>query len=582
MTKDLDKVPAWHALTILLVLLLGIGAAVLGGREIGKQADIERLERARYQAARVTTELDRALSQTEATLRALAALFYSSSEVTEGELMEAARISQGESAEYSFEALAFAARVLRRERKSYESASGHHMTTLDRRSLTIDSYESFPIVLATQDGVLAQHVDLASSDAARASVSSAYRQPGRVFMGPAFSFEDTWWAVMAVAAPNAYRDGVLVGLLNVSELFSSIGENVPEGLQLHLHQTDTVWDSTTIERHVLGEVRHEEEVDNEFDLTLTHGQAEWVMQWAVLPSFESGPRKQLARVLMLGGSLLSITVALLLTVLLAQNARIRNRVKLRTDELARARDEAEAANRTKTEFLANMSHELRTPLNAILGFSEIIRDQVFGPDARDRYQEYAQDIHRSGAHLLEIITDILDIAKAEEGKLDLCEDNFDLSRLMDGVKQLMRERAVAEGVSLDLDTAADVPALYADGRRVKQILINLLSNAIKFTPEGGRVTLGSRLRGDGGVRITVSDTGIGMAESDIPKALKPFGQVDSALSRKFDGTGLGLPISRHLAELHGATLSVASELGKGTTVTLDFPAARSIRLDNVA
>jgi signal transduction histidine kinase len=153
---------------------------------------------------------------------------------------------------------------------------------------------------------------------------------------------------------------------------------------------------------------------------------------------------------------------------------------------------------------------------------------------------------------------------------------------MDGVKQLMRERALAEGVTLAMECAPDVPALFADGRRVKQILINLLSNAIKFTPEGGRVTLSSTLRKDGGVRIQVSDTGIGMTESDIPTALKPFGQVDSKLSRKFDGTGLGLPISRHLAELHGATLSVESEPGKGTTVTLDFPVARSVKLENVA
>ncbi|MEX2407738.1 MAG: ATP-binding protein, partial [Rhodovibrionaceae bacterium] len=564
-------------MTIVLVLIFGIAASVYGGREIGKQADAERMERAQHQAVRVTTELDRALSQTEATLRALAAIFYSSDEVTEGELMEAERISQGESSEYSFASLAFAVRVLRRERESFEKAAGQNLTALDRRPVTIDSYESFPIVLATDDGILARHVDLSSSDATRAAVATAYRLPGKVIMGPAFSLDGIWWSVMAVSAPNNYEDGVLVGLLNVSELFAGITGNIPQGLELQLHQNETAWDSIDIEHLILGKETTTENVESEFSLRINHGQAHWELKWSVLPTFEVGPRTQLARVLILGGSLLSLTVALLLAVLLAQNLRIRSRVKQRTEELARARDEAETANRTKTEFLANMSHELRTPLNAILGFSEIIRDQVFGPDARERYREYAQDIHRSGAHLLEIITDILDIAKAEEGKLDLAEDNFDLQRLMDGVRQLMRERALAEGVTLELDTGSGVPALFADGRRIKQILINLLSNAIKFTPEGGRVALISRLRKDGGVRIEVTDTGIGMAESDIPTALKPFGQVDSALSRKFDGTGLGLPISRHLAELHGANLSVKSELGKGTTVTLDFPASRSVR-----
>ena len=581
MSKETDQSPAWHAVTILLVLFFGICVSVFGGREIGEQAELERQERARYQATRVTAELDRALSQTEATLRALAALFYSSDRVTGVELAEAARVARGQSLDYSFDALAFAVRVLRPERVALERGGGQDLTTL-HGARAPEVYESFPVVLATGERVLAKRVDLASSDATRAAVASAYRLPSSVIMGPSFSHDGIWWSVMAIAAPNGDQDGVLVGLLNVTNLFNSISQGIPTGLRLELHQDDTAWASDGVEHRVLGHDDASEHSSGDFVIRLTHGQARWQLHWTVQPEFEAGPRRQLANVLMLGGSLLSLTVALLLAVLLAQNVRIRNRVKLRTQELAKARDEAEAANRTKTEFLANMSHELRTPLNAILGFSEIIRDQVFGSGARTRYQEYARDIHRSGTHLLEIITDILDIAKAEEGKLDLIEDDFDLQRLMDGVKQLMRERATAEGVTLDLDCAPDVPALHADGRRVKQILINLLSNAIKFTPEGGRVTLAASARKDGGVRVAVIDTGIGMAESDIPTALKPFGQVDSKLSRRFEGTGLGLPISRHLAELHEAKLSVESELGKGTTVTLDFPASRSVRLENVA
>ena len=581
MSKEFDHTPAWHAVTIVFVLLLGISVSVLAGREIGQQAEQERQERARYQATRITAEFDRALSQTEATLRALAALFYSSDEVTEDELGEAARIASGEGGDYGFDSLAYAVRVLRPERAEFERGAGQDLKTL--RGVTApEAYESFPVVLATGHEVLEKHLDLASSDATRAAVASAYRLPGRAMMGPSFEFDGTWWSVMAIAAPNTYQDGVLVGLLDVSNLFDSISQGIPDGLRLHILQDETAWRSENVEPHILGGDGRTAGETTDFSIRLSHGQARWQLHWAVLPVFEEGARTQLANVLMLGGSLLSLTIALLLAVLLAQNVRVRNRVRQRTEELAKARDEAESANRTKTEFLANMSHELRTPLNAILGFSEIIRDQVFGSGARERYQEYARDIHRSGAHLLEIITDILDIAKAEEGKLDLIEDDFDLQRLMDGVKQLMRERALAEGVTLDLDCAPDVPALHADGRRVKQILINLLSNAIKFTPEGGRVTLAASARKDGGVRIDVVDTGIGMAEADIPTALKPFGQIDSKLSRRFEGTGLGLPISRHLAELHGATLSVASKPGSGTTVTLDFPAARSVRLENVA
>ena len=582
MTEERESSPAWHAIVIVLVLFLGIGASVVGGREIGKQADEERLARAHHQATQFTTEFDRALGQTETTLRALAALFYSSEEVTATELRRAAEISQGPDAIYNFEALGFVVRVDGEDRERYERSAGQNLRTLKAATVPADRYEHFPVTMSTNEELLAPHADLASSQAARTAVASAFLLPGTVYMGPSFYLESDWWALMSIGAPSQKQDGVLVGLLNVSKLFNRVSADIPEGLEVHLHQETMVWESSSIQPQLLGLEAFSDSDAETFSLDLERGRGRLSLHWAILPSFEEGTGKQLSRVLILGGSLLSLTVALLLAVLLAQNARVRNHVRQRTEELAKARDEAETANRTKTEFLANMSHELRTPLNAILGFSEIIRDQVLGPEARERYQEYAQDIHRSGAHLLEIITDILDIAKAEEGKLDLVEDNFALERLMDGVKQLMRERALAEGVTLTMDCAPDVPALFADGRRVKQILINLLSNAIKFTPEGGRVTLSSRLREDGGVRIQVSDTGIGMTEADIPTALKPFGQVDSKLSRKFDGTGLGLPISRHLAELHGATLSVESQPGEGTTITLDFPVARSVKLENVA
>ena len=582
MTKEQETSPALHAIIILLVLFLGIGASVLGGREIGKQADEERLARARFQATLFTTELDRALGQTETTLRALATLFYSSENVTSAELREAARIAQGPETAYNFEALAFIVRVQGLALESYEAEVGESLNSFGNEELLAERYEHFPVEMSTNEELLPRHTDLATSAAMRNAISSALLVPETVFMGPSFYRNTSWWAVLAIGAVSGSQDGVLVGLVNVSKLFDSVASGIPEGLDAHLHQKAMVWEGALVQPPFLGGETFVDIEAETFSLDLERGRGRLTLHWAVLPSFESGTGKQLARVLILGGSLLSLTVALLMAVLLAQNARVRRNVRQRTEELARARDDAESANRTKTEFLANMSHELRTPLNAILGFSEIIRDQVLGPNARERYQEYAQDIHRSGAHLLEIITDILDIAKAEEGKLDLIEDNFALERLMDGVKQLMRERALAEGVTLSMECAADVPALFADGRRVKQILINLLSNATKFTPEGGRVTLSAQVRKDGGVRIQVADTGIGMAPEDIPTALKPFGQVDSKLSRKFDGTGLGLPISHHLAELHDASLSVEREPGKGTTITLDFPVVRSVKLENVA
>jgi len=243
-------------------------------------------------------------------------------------------------------------------------------------------------------------------------------------------------------------------------------------------------------------------------------------------------------------------------------------------ELVTSKEAAEFANRAKTEFLANMSHELRTPLNAILGFSEVIKEEMFGPVGAPRYAEYARDIHASGEHLLDLINDVLDLAKLEAGKLDLRESEIAVCALMEKCASLLRKRAEDGGVKLTLQAPHDLPPLRADERALKQILLNLMSNAIKFTPEGGAVRVQAARDPRGGMTISVQDTGIGMRAEDIATALSPFGQIDSELARKHQGTGLGLPITRSLVRLHGGDIAIDSAPGKGTTVTAYFPPAR--------
>jgi len=248
-------------------------------------------------------------------------------------------------------------------------------------------------------------------------------------------------------------------------------------------------------------------------------------------------------------------------------------LKHRESELNKAKEQAEQASRAKSQILANMSHELRTPLNAIMGFSEVIRDAVLEPVA-ERYRGYAGHIHSSGQHLLSLINDVLDLAKIETGHFDLHDEAVKLADLVAACLPIIDQRAKAGGIDLKVSVMNDLPLIRADRLRLKQILLNLLSNAIKFTPRGGQVTVSAAHARDRGVTIIVSDTGIGMRPEEIPVALEPFRQVEGDLSRRYEGTGLGLPLAKQLIELHGGALRIESEPGKGTIVTVSLPPNR--------
>ncbi len=243
--------------------------------------------------------------------------------------------------------------------------------------------------------------------------------------------------------------------------------------------------------------------------------------------------------------------------------------------LRTAMEVAEYANRSKSEFLANMSHELRTPLNAIIGFSEMMCLETFGPVGGAQYREYVRDIYDSGTHLLSLINDILDLSKVEAGKLELYEEPVDIAKAVISCLRIVKERAKENGIQLANRLGGDLPRLFADERAVKQIVLNLLSNAIKFTPVGGKGTVHAEIDEDGCFAISVTDTGIGIDADDIPKMFTPFSQVDDSLTRKQEGTGLGLPLVKSLVEKHGGTIELESELGRGTTATIRFPAGRT-------
>jgi PAS domain S-box-containing protein len=335
-----------------------------------------------------------------------------------------------------------------------------------------------------------------------------------------------------------------------------------------------------VNRHVcdhLGYSREDLLSKTIFDIDPTLTKDDWAQHWARLAQqgslhFETDHRTRSGRAIPMdvSANLLRFDGAEYNCVL----ARDITERKQAEEELRSAKEQAECASTAKSAFLANVSHELRTPLNAVIGFSEILLKQMFGPLGSERYLSYTEDIHSSGVHLMGILNSILDLTKAEAGKLVLEEDEIELPEAFEQCLRMFRDKAVEEEVDLKVDLPTAVPRLHADPRMLNQVLINLLSNALKFTEAGGEITLSVASDAKGGCAISIRDTGMGMARDDLPKVVEPFVQIDSDLNRRYEGTGLGLPMVKKIMELHDGQLEIESELGLGTVATVRFPPSR--------
>jgi PAS domain S-box-containing protein len=359
--------------------------------------------------------------------------------------------------------------------------------------------------------------------------------------------EERYSIATTVATEGIYEWDVLTGALHITEhaqaFFAHAGPQTAAAWSSLVHPDDFPGYRQAIVEHFKGLTPR---LEHEYRIASAAGEYRWVIDRAIAVRDTSG------RVTKLIGAVTDVT-----------------RRKLAELELRKAREQAEAASREKSRFLANMSHELRTPLNAIIGFSEVLKDGMFG-EMNAKQTEYVKDIHESGQHLLSLINDILDLSKVEAGRMELELSEFDLGAALERALALVKERAQRHGVRLNLELAAGSAALRADERKFKQIMLNLLSNAVKFTPQGGSVSVSARRNG-GGIEIRVSDTGVGIAPEDHAALFEEFKQVGGDARRKAEGTGLGLALTKRFIELHGGAIRLESAPGAGSTFTFTLP-----------
>jgi len=572
-------------LTVAFVVLVGTGiaGALFLGNHLERQAYEYWRRNALHDANRLTEIVTLGMDRARAFLRSVSVVFHDDTQSGDSHMDDetfadtVARALNWDEAPI-FRMVVYAPRVQRNDRSAWEQKLGGPFLQIGATDVTApDQYESFPVILRTgKDRGLPYRTDLSSHPVIGEAVSAAYVSRDRVAVSRTFRGRNgSNKLAMAFATSNQATAGVVVAILDVNEFLDKVLVlNAPPGFSVRLARRESGGGEEITFEPLLGPPSAPRDVTESFEYRIAYGLANWRINWDVKDSYANGPALAFAHSVKYGGSALAVLVGALIVLLGLQNIRVNRLVRQRTTELAQARDAAESANRAKSAFLATMSHELRTPLNVIIGFAEIISDRIRSANKVHQCLEYAEDIRQSGTHLLSMINDILDLSKAEAGRLELQEDRIKVAPLVHTCVRLMGDQARRAELDLYDDLPPDPPDLLADERKLRQILLNLLSNAIKFTPADGRVSVSGGYTDTGAFFLSVTDTGIGMTKDALPEALSHFGQIDNSLQRNHFGTGLGLPLVKTMVELHGGYVDIDSMPTKGTKISVVFPAHR--------
>jgi len=574
----------WVVYGLVALTCCGVLASLALGRSVADRTMERWIEGARNDAVLITRTIDRALGQLEHQLRALGILFVASNEVEVHELEIAEAAIRAGGADIRLSALGFAERIGRDDRPATEEALGTALTAPGRpQEAAAAAFEHFPVMLPSgTSAVLALGVDLAGNPALQTAVATAIRHPGTPVMSPAFNLGGRWLTAFVIGVPNAGRDGALVGLADLDDLFGKAMSVVPDGLHPSVDQAAADRDGLEGRSQIVGLPSSTGRSVERFEFPLGHGEAKWRLVWHLTEAYGGGPDRRFAIAVAAGGSVMSIAIGMVILLLIRRNREIGLRVRDRTAELRQALIRAEAANDAKTNFLAVISHELRTPLNAIIGFTEILRPDIRAGRLQPSAAEYLDYIHDSGRHLLTEIDDLLDLAQADVKTLRLVDSVVDPGAVLDDLEELFGPRAEAAGIRVTIRRPPDLPLIRADPRRLRQILTHLGMNALKSVASGGQIHFSADAMAGGGLHFTVEDTGIGMHHEAIVLAMEPFGQTENAYSRSHGGLGIGLPLCSHLAKLHGGAQEISSRVGHGTRVTLKLPPGRVLPSERMA